>query len=169
MKTTKVEKDFKEYLEGIKVYGKPILGPDQIDYLNGGWGKEVWEFKQEDEGDAEFFENFLGWLHESDVTTGYTDYYIFIGLRRHETLTPWNFKNFESKVTECFEKGNGWVYEVNHRMRHKLTIRLIISHQSGLRKLTRRSIEEQDAYYKKQEKEVGWFIDKNKMFYSLYR
>lgn len=168
MKTTKVEKNFKEYLENIKVYGKPILSADEIDYLNNGYDKKVYEFKQENETDAEFYENFIKWLHESTVSTGYVDYYIFLGLRRHEKLTPWTFKELESKITECFEKANGWLYEVNHRVHFKLTIRLVVSRQQGLHKLVRRSIADQEAYFRKQEKEVSYFVDRDEMFYSLY-
>ena len=59
MKTTKVEQNFKEYLESIKVYGKPILSPMEIDYLAGGTDTAVYEFKQEKgESDEEFFKNF---------------------------------------------------------------------------------------------------------------
>lgn len=116
MKTTKVEQNFKEYLESIKVYGKPILSPMEIDYLAGGTDTAAYEFKQEKgESDEEFFKNFEAWLHEDEVTTGYADYFLFLGLRRHEKLTPWAFKSLEKAVTECFEKGQGWLYEVNHR------------------------------------------------------
>lgn len=169
MKTTKVEGNFKDYLTNIKVYGKQMLSQDQIEYLDGGYEKEVYEFKQEDETDQEFYENFVKWLHEGNVNKGYVDYYLFLGLRHHEILTPWTFKNLESKVTECFEKGNGWLYEVNHRVRYKLTIRLIVSRQQGLHKLVRRSVADQDSYYRKQEKEIEYFVNKEDMFYSLYR
>lgn len=167
MVTTKVEKNFKEYLEDIKVYGKPILGPMEIDYLSGGIETAAYEFKQEQrEGDKEFYENFVKWLHESDVTTGFVDYFIFLGLRRFQRLTPWTYKWLESKVTECFEKSNGWLYEVNHRNRHLLTIRLVISKQPGLRKLTRRSTEDQNLAYKQEERNISYYVDKSKTTYN---
>lgn len=65
MKTTKVEQNFKEYLESIKVYGKPILSPMEIDYLTGGTETEAYEFKQEKgESDEDFLKSFEAWLHE---------------------------------------------------------------------------------------------------------
>jgi hypothetical protein len=167
MTTTKVEKNFKEYLESIKVYGRPILGPLEIEYLCSGIETGAYEFKQEaGETDEEFYENFVKWLHESRVTTGFVDYFLFLGLRRHERLTPWAFKNLESKVTECFEKSNGWLYEINHRVRFRLTIRLVISKQPGLCKLTRRSTEDQGWFYRTREKELGHFVDPKKTCYN---
>ena len=167
MKTTKVEQNFKEYLENIKVYGKPILSPMEIDYLAGGIETTAYEFKQEKgESDEDFLKSFEAWLHEGEVTTGYADYFLFLGLRRHEKLTPWAFKSLEKAVTECFEKGQGWLYEVNHRYRFRLTIRLVISKQPALQRLVRRSTAEEEAHYRRQEREIGRYVSQDKVSYN---
>ena len=128
----------KDYLTSIKIYGRPVLSPDEIDYLASGYSFEAYEFRQEKETDEEFLEQFMIWLHEKAVDSSFADYYLFIGLRYHETLTQEQFDLLERKVTECFENGRGWIYELNHRLRFRMNIRLIISHQRGFRRLIKR-------------------------------
>ena len=140
----------------------------EIEYFSGGRETAVYEFKQETgESDTEFYENFVKSLHKSEVTTGFVSYFVFLGLRRYERLTPWAYKWLESKVTDCFEKSNGWLYEDNRRMRFRLTIRLVISKQAGLKKLIHRSAEGQERFYRAREKALRHFVDSKKVFYNI--
>ena len=135
--TTKTE--FHKYLEQLKVKGKRIFSPDEVEYLADNDGFEAVELKQEDESDEEFLTLSSTWLHERPQQTGHTDYYILLYLRTGEQLTPEQFEYMERNMAECFETNHGWLYELNDRLRFRLRIRLICSHKKSFRRLARKN------------------------------
>ena len=134
--TTKTE--FRERLNNLKVKGKRIFSPDEVDYLANNDGFEAVELKQENETDEEFLTLFSTWLHERPQQSGHTDYYILFYLRTGEQLTPEQFEYMERNVAECFEMNHGWLYELNDRLRFRLRIRLICSYKKSFRRLVRK-------------------------------
>ena len=130
--------EFRTYIGQLKVKGKRIFNPDEVEYLADNDGFEAVELKQEDESDEEFLTLFSTWLHERPQQSGHTDYYILFYLRTGEQLTPEQFEYMERNVAECFETNHGWLYELNERLRFKLRIRLICSHKKSFRRLVRK-------------------------------
>ena len=130
--------EFRTYIEQLKVKGKHIFSPDEVEYLADNDDFEAVELKQEDETDEEFLTLFSTWLHERPQQSGHTDYYILFYLRTGEQLTPEQFEYMERNVAECFETNHGWLYELNDRLRFRLRIRLISSHKKSFRRLVRK-------------------------------
>ena len=130
--------DFRKCLEQLKVKGKCIFSPDEVQYLAGCDAFEAVEFKQENETDEEFLTLFSTWLHERPQQSGHTDYYILFYLRTGERLTPEQFEYMERNVAECFETNHGWLYELNNRLRFRLRIRLICSQKKSFHRLVRK-------------------------------
>ncbi len=130
--------EFRRFLEKIKVENKRIFSPDEVAYLADTDGFEALEFKQEDETDEEFLSLFSAWLHERPQLEGHIDYYILVCLRKYQELTDEQFEFLERNVAECFETNHGWLYELNHRMRFRLRIRLICSYKKSFRRLIRK-------------------------------
>lgn len=130
--------EFQKYIEQLKVKGKRIFSPDEVEYLANCDDFEAVELKQEDETDEEFLTLFSTWLHERPQQQGHIDYYILFYLRTGEQLTPNQFEYMERNVAECFETNHGWLYELNDRLRFRLRIRLICSHKKSFRRLVRK-------------------------------
>ena len=130
--------EFHNYIEQLKVKGKRIFSPDEVEYLANCDGFEAVELKQEDETDEEFLTLFSTWLHERPQQSGHTDYYILFYLRTGEQLTSEQFEYMERNVAECFETNHGWLYELNDRLRFRLRIRMICSYKKSFRRLVRK-------------------------------
>ena len=100
----------------------------------------AYEFKQEGENDHEFLRLFSTWLHEYPQIGGHTEYYLLMGMRQGEHLTDEEFEFLERNVAECFASSHGWYYEINHRMRFRLNITLIISQHKEFRRLIKKEL-----------------------------
>lgn len=130
--------EFRNYLEQLKVKNKRIFSPDEVEYLANNDGFEAVELKQENETDDEFLKLFSTWLHERTKQPGHVDYYLLVYLRTEEQLTSDQFEYMERNVAECFDTSQGWLYELNDRLRFRLRIRLICSYKKNFRRLTRK-------------------------------
>ncbi len=130
--------EFQKYTEQLKVKGKRIFSPDEVEYLVNCDEFEAVELKQEDETDEEFLTLFSTWLHERPQQSGHTDYCILFYLRTGEQLTSEQFEYMERNVAECFETNHGWLYELNDRLRFRLRIRMICSYKKSFRRLVRK-------------------------------
>ena len=121
------------YLDSLKVRGHKILSEDTMNYLTApGTLSTAYEFKQEGESDQEFLRLFSAWLHEyPQPVGGHTEYYLLMGLRLDE---------LERNVADCFAYSHGWYYELNHRLRHRLRITLIMSQQKEFRRLIKKDL-----------------------------
>ena len=130
------------YLNSLKVRGHKILSDDTMNYLTApGSLCAAYEFKQESESDHEFLRLFSTWLHEyPQPVDGHTEYYLLMGLRLGEHLSKENLEFLERNVAECFASSHGWYYELNHRLRHRLRITLIMSQQKEFRRLIRKDL-----------------------------
>ena len=77
MIVTKIETPFKQFLESLKVPASPngkggtLFSPDEINYLTRNSLASVYEFKQEYETDREFYEMFVKWLYEEELSFDY--------------------------------------------------------------------------------------------------
>lgn len=77
MIVTKIETPFRQFLESLKVPNSPngkgctLFSPDEINYLTRNSLASVYEFKQEDETDREFYEMFVKWLYEEELDFDY--------------------------------------------------------------------------------------------------
>jgi hypothetical protein len=100
----------------------------------------AYEFKQEGESDQEFLRLFSAWLHEYPQIGGHTEYYLLMGMRLNEHLSKENLEFLERNVAECFASSHGWYYELNHRLRHRLRITLIMSQQKEFRRLIKKDL-----------------------------
>ena len=130
------------YLNSLKVRGSKILSEDTMNYLTApGSLSVVYEFKQEDESDHEFLRLFSIWLHEySQPFDGHTEYYLLMGMRLGEHLSKDELEFLERNVAECFSYSHGWYYEINHRMRFRLRITLIMSQHKEFRRLIKKEL-----------------------------
>jgi hypothetical protein len=78
----------KDYLRTLKISGHHIFSEDTMEYLTSPESKcMAYEFKQENESDEEFLENFSKWLHEYPQIEGHVEYYLLMGLRYKKHLT----------------------------------------------------------------------------------
>lgn len=132
MIVTKIETPFRQFLENLKVPKSPngeggtLFSPDDINYLTRNSSASVYEFKQENETDQEFYETFVKWLHEEVPSHNYyVEAYLIVYLRRNEYLSTDTFRYLSQNVPECFGKNRVWLSEINHRMRFRLRIQLI--------------------------------------------
>lgn len=130
--------EFNGFLQQLRIENKSIFSPDEIEYLANNDAFEAMEFIQEDETDEEFLTLFSTWLHERPQQPFHTDYYVLLYLRKGEQLTDDQFEYMERNVAECFDVSHGWLYELNHRMRFRLRIKLICCYKKGFRRLTRK-------------------------------
>ena len=123
------------YLDSLKVRGHKILSEDTMNYLTApGTLSTAYEFKQEGESDQEFLRLFSAWLHEyPQPVDGHTEYYLLMGLRLDEHLTKDELEFLERNVADCFD-------ELNHRLRHRLRITLIMSQQKEFRRLIKKDL-----------------------------
>lgn len=130
------------FLDSLKVRGHKILSEDTTNYLTApGTLSTAYEFKQEGESDHEFLQLFSAWLHESpQPVDGHTEYYLLMGLRLGEHLTNYELEFLERNVADCFAYSHGWYYELNHRVRHRLRITLIMSQQKEFRRLIKKRL-----------------------------
>lgn len=130
------------YLDSLKVRGHKILSDDTMNYLTApGSLCAAYEFKQEGESDQEFLRLFSStWLHEYPQIGEYTEYYLLMGMRLNEHLSKENLEFLERNVAECFASSHGWYYELNHRLRHRLRITLIMSQQKEFRRLIKKEL-----------------------------
>ena len=77
MIVTKIETPFRQFLENLKVPNSPngkggtLFSPDEINYLTRNSLASVYEFKQEYETDREFYEMFVKWLCEDELSFDY--------------------------------------------------------------------------------------------------
>lgn len=141
MQTKKIEQPMRQYLDSLKVRGHKILSDDTMNYLTApGSQCAAYEFKQEGENDHEFLRLFSTWLHEFPQIGGHTEYYLLMGMRQGEHLTDEEFEFLERNVAECFASSHGWYYEINHRMRFRLHITLIISQHREFRRLIKKEL-----------------------------
>ena len=130
------------YLDRLKVEGEKILSEDTIKYLTTESECCAYEFLQEGrEDDHEFLRLFTAWLHEQPQTEGYIEYYLFLGLRYRRHLREEEFEFLEREVTECFASSHGWYYELNHRTRNHLRIKLIVCRKRKFRQLIKKTIQ----------------------------
>jgi len=130
--------EYNNFLQQLRIENKSIFSPDEVEYLANNDGFEAIEFIQEEETDEEFFTLFSTWLHEQPRQQVHVDYYILFYLRKGEQLTDDQFEYMERNVAECFDVSHGWLYELNHRMRFRLRIKLICSYKKVFRRLTRK-------------------------------
>lgn len=63
-----------------------------------------------------------------------------MGMRLNEHLSKENLEFLERNVAECFASSHGWYYELNHRLRHRLRIALIMSQQKEFRRLIKKEL-----------------------------
>lgn len=141
METKKVEQPMKMYLDSLKVRGHKILSEDTINYLTGQDAKcTAYEFKQENENDHEFLQLFSTWLHEIPHVDGHVEYYLLMGMRYGERLSKEELEFLERSVADCFTYSHGWYYEMNHRLRYRLRITLIMSQKTNFRRLIRKKL-----------------------------
>ena len=141
MTVKQVEQAMAAYLSSQKVRGQQILSEDTINYLTGqGMRCTAYEFKQENEDDHEFLRLFSTWLHEHHQFGGHTEYYLLMGMRMGERLSADEFEFLERNVAECFASSHGWYYELNHRIRHRLRITLIMSQNTKFRRLIKKPL-----------------------------
>lgn len=142
METKKIENSMSLYLNSLKVRGHKILSEDTMDFLTAPGSLCVaYEFKQEDESDLEFLRLFSVWLHEyPQPMDGHTEYYLMMGLRLGEHLSKDEFEFLERNVAECFAYSHGWYYELNHRLRFRLRITLIMSQHKEFRRLIKKRL-----------------------------
>lgn len=118
-----------------------MFSPDEINYLTRDSLSSVYEFKQEDETDREFYEMFVRWLHaEEPVLDYYIDAYLVFYLRDGQTLSEDELKFLGQTVPERFGKGRIWIYELNHRMRFRLRIQLICSLKTKFIRIIKKDI-----------------------------
>ena len=141
MTAKQVEQPMELYLSSQKVRGLQILSEDTIKYLTGpGTRCTAYEFVQESESYHEFLRLFSTWLHEHYQVGGHMEYYLLMWLRMGEHLSPEEFEFLERNVAECFASTHGWYYEVNHRIRHRYRITLIMSQQMKFRRLIKKPL-----------------------------
>lgn len=141
MITKKIEQPMKLYLDSLKVRGHKILSEDTTNYLTApGTLSTAYEFKQEGESDHEFLRQFSEWLHEQPRTEGHVEYYLMMGMRLGQRLSEEEYAYLERNVTECFAYSHGWYYELNHRLRHRLRITLIMSQKSEFKRLIKKEL-----------------------------
>lgn len=131
----------KDYLRTLKISGHHIFSEDTMEYLTSPESKcMAYEFKQENETDEEFLENFSKWLHEYPQIEGHVEYYLLMGLRYKKHLTRDQYDYLEHNVCECFAFSHGWYYELNHRVRYRLHITLVMSQNRNFRRLVKKEI-----------------------------
>ena len=141
MTVKQVEQPMELYLSSQKVRGHQILSEDTIKYLTGQGARcTAYEFKQEKEEDHEFLRLFSTWLHEHYQIGGHTEYYLLMGMRMGERLSADEFEFLERNVAECFASSHGWYYELNHRVRFRLRITLIMSQNTKFRRLIKKPL-----------------------------
>ena len=141
MITTPAKIAMRDYLETLKISGHQIFSEDTKEYLTSPESKcMAYEFKQENESDEEFLENFSKWLHEYPQIEGHVEYYLLMGLRYKKHLTKEQYEYLEHNVCECFAFSHGWYYELNHRQRFRLHITLIMSQNRNFRRLVKKEI-----------------------------
>ena len=148
MIVTKIEIPFREFLESLKIPSAPrikggkIFSPDEINYLTRYSTPSVYEFTQEigNETDREFYEMFIKWLQEEDLTYGYVDVYMIFYLRYGQHLTNDEFEYLQRNIPERFEKGHVWLYEINYRRRFRLRVRLIYCLKNDFQRIIRKKL-----------------------------
>ena len=142
METRQIAQPMRLFLDSLKVRGHKILSEDTMNYLTApGTLSTAYEFKQEGESDQEFLRLFSAWLHEyPQPVDGHTEYYLLMGLRLDEHLTKDELEFLERYVADCFAYSHGWYYELNHRLRHRLRITLIMSQQKEFRRLIKKDL-----------------------------
>ena len=141
MLTRKIEQPMRLYLDSLKVRGHKILSDDTMNYLTEQGSRcAAYEFKQEGESDHEFLRLFSVWLHELPHFDGHTEYYLLMGMRLGERLSDDEFEFLERNVADCFAYSHGWYYELNHRLRHRLRITLIMSQKPEFRRLVKKEL-----------------------------
>ena len=142
METKKIEQPMPLYLNSLKVYGRKILSEDTMNYMTASGALSVaYEFKQEGETDHDFLRLFSTWLHEyPQPVDGHTEYYLLMGLRLGERLSIDELEFLERNVSDCFAYSHGWYYEINHRLRHRLRITLIMSQHNEFRRLIKKRL-----------------------------
>lgn len=141
MLTRKIEQPMRLYLDSLKVRGSKILSDDTMNYLTGPDAIcAAYEFKQENESDHEFLRLFSTWLHEFPQTGGHTEYYLLLGMRQGEHLSDEEFEFLERNVAECFAYSHGWYYELNHRLRFRLRITLVMSQKKNFKRLIKKDL-----------------------------
>ena len=130
------------FLDSLKVRGHKILSEDTTNYLTApGTLSTAYEFKQEGESDHEFLQLFSAWHHEyTQPVDGHPEHSLLMGLRLGEHLTNDELEFLERNVADCFAYSHGWYYELNHRVRHRLRITLIMSQQKEFRRLIKKRL-----------------------------
>ncbi len=129
------------FLNSLKVRGHQIFSEDTRNYLTEpGTLCAAYEFKQEGESDHEFLRQFSTWLHELPHFDGHVEYYLLMGMRLGSHLSKDEFEFLERNVAECFASSHGWYYELNHRLRHRLRITLIMSQNKAFRRLIKKEL-----------------------------
>ena len=129
------------YLDSLKVRGHKILSDNTMNYLTEPDSLCIaYEFKQEDESDHEFLSLFAIWLHEQPKFSGHMEYYLLMGMRQGEQLSDDEYEFLERSVTDCFDYSYGWYYELNHRLRFRHRITLILCQRTGFRRLIKKKM-----------------------------
>ena len=100
----------------------------------------AYEFKQENESDMEFLEYFSKWMHEWPKVEGHVEYYLLMGLRYNKHLSEEQYEYLERNFCDCFSFSHGWYYELNHRVRYRLHITLVMSQNRNFRNLVKKEI-----------------------------
>jgi len=141
MIATAVNKPMKDYLKVLKIFGHCIFSEDTMAYLTSPDNKcMAYEFKQENESDMEFLENFSKWMHEWPKVEGHVEYYLLMGLRYNKHLSEEQYEYLERNFCDCFSFSHGWYYELNHRVRYRLHITLVMSQNRNFRNLVKKEI-----------------------------
>lgn len=63
-----------------------------------------------------------------------------MGMRLGERLSDDEFEFLERNVADCFAYSHGWYYELNHRLRQRLRITLIMSQRSEFKRLIKKEL-----------------------------